>query len=247
MRVRRLVACGLVLGLAGCAIGPNFKRPAVEVPVEYRGALPTEDRAGLETGVAPDVAASLADLPWWKIFEDPVLQELVTMSLEGNYDLRVAVARTEQARYQAIATRSAFFPQVDYKGSGQRSRYPITLLGSSHEKFTSFLGVLSAAWEIDVWGRIRRANQAAKAELLASEDNQRAVLLSLVSQVGSLYLQLRELDAELKIAHEAVAAFRTRGEVAMAARTLLVLPANILGATFSYLTGRRPRRHPGFQ
>jgi multidrug efflux system outer membrane protein len=152
------------------------------------------------------VAASLADLPWWKIFEDPVLQELVKTSLEGNYDLRVAVARTEQARYQAIATRSAFLPQIDYKGSGRRSRYPITLLGSSHEKFTSYLGVLSAAWEIDVWGRIRRANQVAKAQLLASEDNQRAVLLSLVSQVGSLYLQLLELDAELQISEQAVEA-----------------------------------------
>ncbi|MGE4607404.1 MAG: TolC family protein, partial [Myxococcota bacterium] len=146
MTARCLVAFGLALAHAGCAIGPNFERPAVEVPAEYRGAPPPDELAapdepaesplpeeplGPETGIAPDVAASLADLPWWEVFEDPILQELVTASLEGNYDLRVAVARTEQARYQAIATRSAFFPQVDYKGSGQRSRYPITLLGSS--------------------------------------------------------------------------------------------------------------------
>ena len=158
--------------------------------------------------VDPQLAESMADLPWWEVFEDPVLHDLLKTGLEQNYDIEVAVARTEQARNQVIATRSAFFPQIDYRGSARRSRYPVNLLGNSQETFTSFLGLLSAAWEIDIWGRIRRANEAAKAELLASEDNQRAVLLSLVSQVASTYLQLLALDAKLQIAEEAVAAFQ---------------------------------------
>jgi len=181
------------------AAAPPDEPAESAAPGEPPGSDPTVD---------PQLAESLADLPWWEIFEDPVLQELVKTSLEQNYDIKIAVARTEQARNQVIATRSAFFPQINYQGSARRSRYPVNLLGNSQEKFTSFLGLLSAAWEIDIWGRIRRANQAAKAELLASEDNQRAVLLSLVSQVGFLYIQLLELDAELRIAEEAVAAFQ---------------------------------------
>ena len=221
------MACLAVLSLAACAIGPNYKKPPVDTPDRFRGAPPVEEpaeapapaepeeatgREGEEeeasTQVPLEVAKSMADLPWWEVFEDPVLQELLTTSLEQNYDLKIAVARTMQAQQQVTATRSAFFPQVGYSGSGRRSKYPIDLLGNSQQKFTAFLGVLSAAWEIDVWGRIRRANQSAKAQLLASEENQRAVLVSLVSEVASLYLQLVELDAELAIAEEAVRAFQ---------------------------------------
>ncbi|MCP4241657.1 MAG: efflux transporter outer membrane subunit [Myxococcota bacterium] len=244
MTTRGLIACVLGLLLSGCAIGPNFERPVVDTPAQYRGASPPAasmspdeaeasdeaeqpvepagageaeqpveppdpaEPAGSGLAVDPQLAESMADLPWWEVFEDSVLQDLLKTSLEQNYDIKIAVARTEQARNQVIATRSAFFPQVDYQGSARRSHYPINLLGDSQQKFTSFLGWLSVAWEIDIWGRIRRANEAAKAELLASEDNQRAVLLSLVSQVASHYLQLLELDAKLQIAEEAVAAFQ---------------------------------------
>ncbi|MEE2678944.1 MAG: efflux transporter outer membrane subunit [Myxococcota bacterium] len=260
MMARGFLAVFVALALSGCAIGPNFKRPEVDTPAEFRGGPPLPPEPDPAAGgasepasgddpdgtpaaagddpdgtpaaagddpdgtpaaagddpdsapapsatVDPQTAKSLADLPWWEVFEDPVLQDLVTESLEQNYDIEIAAARTEQARNQVIATRSAFFPQVNYQGSARRSRYPINLLGNSQEKFTSFLGFLSAGWEIDIWGRIRRANEAAKAELLASEDNQRAVLLSLVSEVANLYLHLLELDAERKIALEAVQAF----------------------------------------
>ncbi len=206
------------LGLAalglGCAVGPNFERPVVETPEQYRGEVQVEEWSAPEAPeapaaiVAPEVAESLADLPWWEVFEDPALQEIIATALERNYDLKIAVARTSEARQQVTATRSGFFPQAGYQGSGRRSEYPIDLLGNSSEKFTSFLGLLSVGWELDVWGKIRRANQAARADLLATEDAQRGVILSLVSRAGTLYFRLIELDAELRIAEEAVIAFQ---------------------------------------
>ena len=229
MSALRGIACVLALFVVACAIGPNYERPVIDTPDQFRGEPESEEPAEPEaapspqtpieppgdeegeaptTVVTPEVAESMADLPWWEIFEDPVLQELLTTSLEENYDVKIAAARTMQAQQLVTATRSAFFPQVGYQGSGRRSKYPIDLLGNSQQKFTSFLGVLGAAWEIDVWGRIRRANQAAQAELLATEENQRAVLMSLVAEVGFGYLRLLELDAELAIAEEAVKAFQ---------------------------------------
>ncbi len=215
MGLRLVLGClGLaVLGL-GCAVGPNFERPVVETPEQYRGEVQIEKWSAPEAPeappaiVAPEVAESLADLPWWEVFEDPALQEIIATALERNYDLKIAVARTDEARQQVTATRSGFFPQAGYQGSGRRSEYPIDLLGNSSEKFTSFLGLLSVGWELDVWGKIRRANQAARADLLATEDAQRGVILSLVSRVGTLYFRLIELDAELRIAEEAVVAFQ---------------------------------------
>ena len=193
--------CGLLLLASGCAVGPRYERPDVETPQRYRAS------------VDPEAAASFADLPWWEVFGDPQLQEVVATSLENNWDLQIAVQRSEQARQQVGATRSSFFPHLGYSGKAQRSRYPVNDLFDSPVRFNSFLGVLDVAWEIDLWGRIRRANQAARAEMLATDANQRGVLLSLVSQVATLYFQLLELDAELRIAEEAVQAFETTLEL----------------------------------
>ena len=194
-------ACLLLSFATGCAVGPRYERPDVETPQRYRA------------NVEPEAAASFADLPWWEVFGDPKLQELVETSLTNNWDLQIAIQRSEQARQQLGGTRSAFFPHVGYSGQAERSRYPVNQLFDSPVRFNSFLGVLDVAWEIDIWGRIRRANQAARAELMASEANQRAVLLSLVSQVATLYFQLLELDEELQIAEEAVQAFETTLEL----------------------------------
>jgi len=194
--VRGAVRLSLLLLLpTACAIGPHYERPDLEVPERYRAA------------VTPEAASSFADLPWWEVFEDPALQELLAASLADNWDLQIALQRSEQARQQVTATRSALLPQVGYGGSAQRSRYPITAIPSSQDRFTRYFAGLNAAWEIDLWGRIRRANQAARADMLASEADQRGVILSLVSQVATLYYQLLELDAELRIAQEASAAF----------------------------------------
>lgn len=189
-------ACLCLLVFTACAVGPKYERPEMEIPERYRAT------------VDPETAASLADLPWWDLFGDPVLRELVENSLEGNWDLQIALQRSEQARQQVTATRSALLPQIGYSGSARRTRLNINQLPDSKSRFNSFLGLLDVAWEIDLWGRIRRANQAARAEMLGSEADQRGVLLSLVSQVATLYFQLLELDAELRIAQEATQTFQ---------------------------------------
>ncbi len=184
----------LVLQL-GCAIGPNYKQPPVEIPEAYRDSLSSSQ------------AESLADLPWWQVFEDPVLVDLIDTALRNNLNLEIAVARTEQASRQASATNSAFFPQATYGGSGGKTKAAIVREPGSAIEYSSYAGALNVAWEIDLWGRIRRASEAARAQLLASEDFQRGVLLSVVADVASLYFALLELDATHAIATDAVEAF----------------------------------------
>ncbi len=184
-------------GLCACAIGPNYERPDVADPARYRGWVE-----------APE-AASLADLPWWEVFGDPVLVQLTTLALEQNLDLVQATARVEQGRALVGAARSEFYPQVGYEGRGGRVRVPISAdPGDDHTTFTSLFAGLSLAWELDVWGRIRRASEAAQAELYADEYVRRGVLLSLVSGVASSYFELIELDRELEIARESRDAFQ---------------------------------------
>jgi multidrug efflux system outer membrane protein len=184
---------------AGCAAGPDYRRPEVSAPAAFRG----------ETG--PREAASLADLPWWEVFGDPALQGLVREALEGNYDLRVAAARVEQARALAGVARAEFFPWVNYQGGIQRDRGVFKFVPDLElpegGTDTLFLGGLAATWEIDVWGRIRRSNEAARAELLATEEGRRGVLLTLVSDVAQAYFDLLALDLRLDIARDATDTF----------------------------------------
>lgn len=195
MRALSFIFCAVLIFQAGCAIGPNYKRPKIEVPETYRNVLPAEE------------AETLADLPWWKVFKDPTLVGLIETALANNLNLAIAVARTEQAYRQSTATNSAFYPQASYQGSGGRSRSPVLRDPGSTLTYTSYSGALNVAWEIDVWGRLRRASESARAQLLASEDFQRGVLLSIVADVGTLYFALLELDAAHEIAQEAVEAF----------------------------------------
>jgi len=193
-----LILCGS-LTLASCAIGPNYQRPEIETPDAFR----FED----ESTVGPESAREFADLPWWEVFRDPALEALIEAGLAANPDLKVATARVEQARQMVAASRAAFYPQVGYQGSAGRQKLPSTFIPNSQARFTSFLGALSVAWEIDVWGRIRRANEAARANLLASQEGRRGVLLSLVSELALRYFELLWLDAELAIASDAIEAF----------------------------------------
>ena len=186
----------LLILLAGCAVGPNYKRPAVDSPANYRFATT------LTTN-------SLADLPWWQVFKDPVLQELIHTAVTNNYDLKQAVARVEQARQQAIATRAGLFPQVGYNGSVGRGRNavynsPVTLDGGTT---SSALLMLNATWEIDIWGRIRRLSQAARAQYLATDEARVGVTISLVSDVATAYFQILQFDQELQIQMAATNAY----------------------------------------
>jgi multidrug efflux system outer membrane protein len=155
-------------------------------------------------------AVSFADLPWWEVFQDDALKGLIEEALKNNYDLRTAAARVEEARAFVGITRSELFPQAGYEGGVGRAdsvaqlRVPVP----SGQTSNVFNGLFTLAWELDVWGRIRHATDASVAELLATEEFRRAVVLSLVSEIAFTYFELRELDLELEIARRTTASFQ---------------------------------------
>ena len=196
----------LALLSTSCAVGPNYKRPAVAAPAAFRAPQP----------LPPDQAESLADLKWFQVFKDDQLQGLIRTALVRNYDLRDAVARVEAARAILGITRSNQFPNfaagagVEFNRLSRDGATPIpaALLPSQNRTFgTAALELLS--FEIDIWGRLRRATEAARAGLLSAEENRKAVLTTLVSDVATSYLALRELDYELEISRRTL---RTREE-----------------------------------
>jgi multidrug efflux system outer membrane protein len=191
---RPLIAGGaaalLTMVTWGCTMGPTYHRPVVTVPDQYR-----------ERSV-PTSPESLADRTWWDLFDDPALKQLIRAALENNYDLRAAAWRVEQARAQAGITKSQVYPQVDYGATVGRGAMP------SSEAANEFQANVGVSWEIDLWGRIRKLNEAALAQFLATEEARRGVMLSLVSDVASSYFQLRELDDQLAIARRTTAAFQ---------------------------------------
>jgi outer membrane protein, multidrug efflux system len=190
----------LVALLTGCTLGPDYQRPAVPVPEQHRDAEPPAP--GRE-------AASLADMQWFALFQDERLQALIRTALENNYDVRIAAARVLEAAAQLGVTRSFLLPTVDGTAGVARQRasqetfIPIPA-GVSPEGNTFSLG-LALNWEVDVWGRIRRQTESARADLFAAEWAQRAVLVTVISQVASAYFALRELDDELEIAQRTLA------------------------------------------
>jgi multidrug efflux system outer membrane protein len=196
---RLCCAAALALALAGasaCALGPDYARPELPTPPTFRDT--------------PEQQASIADLPWWEVFKDETLQSLVRESLENNRDLAAAVSNMEQSRDVAAVQRGELFPQIGYVGVASRGKQTsISSFDTSTSNTSSvYAGALNAAWEVDLWGRIRRATEASKAEMLASDAVRRGVVLSLVTGVAQAYLELRELDLELEISNRNVAAFQ---------------------------------------
>jgi multidrug efflux system outer membrane protein len=192
----RLSFIPLVVILTGCAVGPNYERPNVPAPVTFRAPEP----------LPPDQAASIADLKWFEVFKDPELQDLVRVSLTKNYDLRDAVARVEQARANLGITRSDQIPQVGATGNVEVTRLsrdgafplPAGFVQNQNRNWgQASLNLLS--FELDLWGRLRRATESARASLLSAEENRKAVVTTLVSDVATAYFNLRELDYELDI------------------------------------------------
>ncbi|HKE12553.1 MAG TPA: efflux transporter outer membrane subunit [Myxococcota bacterium] len=196
--VAALIGTALVSGCAAIrsklvhGVGPNYERPAVSAPPEYRGMMGPQD------------PASLADLPWWGVFGDPVLQRLIQEALKSNYDLQTAIARIEESRALVGVAASQFYPQIGYQAEASRQKefIPPIFPPGPNAPFNAFLGALNVTWEFDVWGRIRRSTEAARANLLASEEARRGVMLTLVSDVATAYFQLIELDRELEITRE---------------------------------------------
>jgi multidrug efflux system outer membrane protein len=190
--------------LAGCTVGPNYHRPDVKVPQTFRAAQPT-----------PASSESLADLKWWDVFQDDQLQQLVRTSLVQNYDLRDAVAHVEAARASLSATRANQFPQLSATGDLEITRLsrdgslplPKSFVPSQNRNWgQAFLNLMS--FEVDLWGRLRRSTEAARANLLSADENRKAVVTTLVGDVATSYFNLRELDAELDISQRTLATRR---------------------------------------
>jgi multidrug efflux system outer membrane protein len=188
--VPALLLAGLSLGLGGCLLGPDYVRPTVPTPATFRFE-------GSE-------AAEVANAMWWEQFGDPVLNDLIAAALADNKDVKIAAARVDQFLGQFVTTRSALFPQVNAGFEASRQRSSIaglpTLPPGVNPVFNEFQAPLSAAWEIDFFGKVRRQTESARASLLATEEGRRATILSLVASVASSYINLRDLDQQLSIA-----------------------------------------------
>jgi multidrug efflux system outer membrane protein len=187
-----LMAATMAAGLAaGCMVGPNYHRPAVQPPTAYRDLS--------ENPQVQAQAASYADLPWWQVFQDPQLQELIRTALKQNYDLQLATERINAGRAQVAVTRSSLFPQVqgnaDFSGGKEHN---------FQTRSNFLLLTTDAAFQLDFFGKLRRATEASRAQLLATEDARQTVILTLVSDVASDYFALLQLDLQLQITHETV-------------------------------------------
>jgi multidrug efflux system outer membrane protein len=192
-----LPALLVIVGFAcGCAVGPNYKRPAVNVPPTYRGLTPDE--------AAKNDAKSLADEKWWEVFQDEQLRELVKTALQQNYDMRIAATRILQAQAQLGITRANQFPTVSAGLTAVNLRSPQTANIPALETSANQVSG-SLAWDLDFWGRYRRATQAARADLAASEWARQEVITELVANLAGAYFQLRALDLQLEISQRTLA------------------------------------------
>lgn len=227
--MRKLIPfLSLILFTTGCAVGPNYRRPKVDVPGEYRAASPPDTaqpqpgQQGLQPSGNPAQQAStpaeqsLGDQKWWEVFQDPQLQELIRTALKQNYDVRIAAARIMEARARLGITRADQLPTVNAGAAGANSRFPRTKLTPETETNVNEVSA-SMAWELDFWGKYRRATEAARANLLATEWARRVVTNSLVSDVAAVYFQLRAYDLQLEISRRTLA---SRQESLQLTRTL---------------------------
>ncbi len=184
---RHLAALSM-LALSACAMGPKYQRPETEVPTAFRFTL------------SPDEARSIADLAWWEMYRDPILQGLIEEALRSNQDLRIAVARVAQFRALVGVAAADFYPQIGLGASAsygqQNAKNYVPGVGATG----AFAVNVGMSWELDIWGRVRNATDSARAQLLATEEFRRAVVLTLVADVAQTYAELMELDVELEVA-----------------------------------------------
>ena len=186
------------IALAGCMVGPDYRRPSVDVPQSFR--------------FYENEAKNLANTAWWQQFNDPVLNDLIRIALQENKDVKIAAARIGQFVGIYMTTRSRFFPQVGAGASGgmeQLTRKGLPPLSSNVDRRDDVWEVfLNGSWEIDIWGKIRRATEAARAGILSSEEGRRTVILSLVAAVASAYIDLRDADKEMEISRKTAEAYK---------------------------------------
>jgi len=188
----------LALTAAGCTVGPNYERPKLDPPAQHRGLA------------AQPAAETVADVPWWQVYQDPVLQGLIREGIASNLDLRSASARVMESRALAGIAKSYLYPDIGVGFSTsqeQRSRVGDPKLTEEQvpdRTYSNWALTGSLSWEIDLFGRLRRGKEAAFAQYLASEEGRRAVLITLVGDIASTYFYLRELDLQLEIAKRTV-------------------------------------------
>jgi multidrug efflux system outer membrane protein len=189
--------CVVLFLLSSCAVGPNYQRPKVNIPTEYRDSR----------GAAQQ--ESIADLPWWEVFKDERLKNLVQTALANNYDLQIAITRIEQSRQLAAQVHAQYFPFLNYaiSSSNGKNEFVGTVAPNGGQERGAFVPIATVAWEADVWGRLRRENEAARAQYIATEEARRGVMLSLVSDVAQAYFELLELDLQLQIAKDTTDSF----------------------------------------
>jgi outer membrane protein, multidrug efflux system len=215
LRHPKSVFLGLVLAtsvLIGCTVGPNYKRPAVDVPGAYRGVAPDAsdkeyqqpEQGTSEQQPAETTVQSLGDQKWWEVFQDPTLQELIRTALKNNYDVRIAATRVLQAQAQLGITHADQLPSLGAGGTIYSQQSPVIGPIPSYELTQGSL-TATAGWNPDFWGRYRRATESARATLLANEWAQKAVISTLVANVAADYFTLRELDLELEISRRTYA------------------------------------------
>lgn len=191
---RSLIATMLALLVSACMIGPDYVRPPADAPAAWR--------------LSDIQAKQLANADWWEQFNDPVLDELVTTALRDNKDIMIASARIEEYAGRYGVTRSQLFPQLGagFDAAKQKNVLPGATRATTYNTYDALLG---ASWEIDLWGKIRRQSEAARAQIVASEEGKQGVILSLVAGVAGGYINLRDLDRQLEIAKNTA---RIRGE-----------------------------------
>lgn len=235
-----IVFLTLMFVMSGCTVGPNYKRPKVDVPGAYRGAPPQEEAPtqqnrsqekpnGVESpspralqpadkpGQPQSSEPSFGDQKWWEVFQDPQLQELIRTALKQNYDVRIAATRILEAQAQLGITRADQLPTIGVGASAVNERVPKEKpVNQAFETNATSVGA-SFAWELDFWGKYRRSTEAARANLLATEWGRRAVINTLVSNVAASYFQLRALDLQLEISQRTLA---SRQESQQLTRTL---------------------------
>jgi multidrug efflux system outer membrane protein len=176
--------------LSACAVGPDYQRPAIESPGDWRIAYPQ--------------ATEVANTEWWRGFDDPALDELIDEALRGNLDIRAAAARVDRFLGALTTTRSQFFPQFGYAAGASRNRAstvgPTPIPAGLDPAYSAYQANLNASWEIDLFGRVRRQSEGVQAQVYASEQGRRGVILSVVTSVATAYITLRALDRALEVA-----------------------------------------------
>ncbi|NTV88501.1 MAG: TolC family protein [Burkholderiaceae bacterium] len=191
---RTALVAAMCLMASGCMVGPNYVRPTVDSPPAWR--------------VSDPAAKALANTEWWQQFNDPVLDALVVEALRENKDLLIATARIEEYAGRYGITRSQLFPQVGLGADASRQRGSVTSVDATSQIYSTYDALLGVNWEIDLWGKIRRQSEAARAQIVASEEGRQGVILTLVAGVASGYINLRALDRQLEVARNTA---NTRG------------------------------------